>query len=80
MTVHSVCFSICGDGTIKGIEECDDFNNVPNDGCTNCVIDPGFTCRIAPISSTNPKLISICTSTCGDGIVSGAEECDDGNN
>ncbi|MDB4303463.1 hypothetical protein N9934_01550, partial [Desulfosarcina sp.] len=30
----------CGDGTINNaIEECDDGNEIPNDGCTNCLLD-----------------------------------------
>lgn len=30
----------CGDGIVQPGEECDDGNNIPNDGCTNCVLDP----------------------------------------
>ena len=29
----------CGDGSIDGIEECDDQNAVAGDGCTSCTID-----------------------------------------
>lgn len=40
-------------------------------GCLNCLIDHGFSCI-----GTNP---SVCTSTCGDGLVASNEVCDDGN-
>lgn len=29
----------CGNGILESPEQCDDANGVPNDGCTNCVID-----------------------------------------
>ncbi|CAK67722.1 unnamed protein product (macronuclear) [Paramecium tetraurelia] len=38
------CITDCGDGLILGSEQCDDVNTIPRDGCTNCLIDPGFNC------------------------------------
>ena len=35
---------VCGSGGKQGSEQCDDNNNIPDDGCTDCLIDPGFTC------------------------------------
>jgi len=31
--------SVCGDGVVGGVEECDDDNGLPDDGCSECVID-----------------------------------------
>jgi cysteine-rich repeat protein len=33
---------VCGDGATGATEECDDGNATPNDGCTDCVLDPLF--------------------------------------
>ncbi len=42
-----------------------------SDGCSStCIIEPGFNCTGEP---------SVCTTTCGDAIVGGTEQCDDGN-
>lgn len=38
------CSGICGDGTVVAGEECDDNNAVDGDGCTACIVDPGFQC------------------------------------
>jgi cysteine-rich repeat protein len=43
--------AICGDGVIASpMEECDDANGVPNDGCTGCVID-GATCGASGVDA-----------------------------
>lgn len=35
--INSKCVPICGDSIIiEGLEECDDGNNVPDDGCFEC--------------------------------------------
>ena len=62
----------CGDGIINAGESCDDGNINSGDGCNaSCQVEQGFFCTGTP---------SICTSTCGDGIVApGMEQCDDGN-
>lgn len=31
--------AVCGDGVVADEEECDDNNNVPYDGCTDCTVD-----------------------------------------
>jgi fibro-slime domain-containing protein len=64
----------CGDGinNQSGIEECDDGNSVPGDGCNgNCKTERNWTC---------PKQ-GKCTRnlTCGDGAIGPGEVCDDGN-
>ena len=35
---------VCGNGVVEDGEECDDGNNTPNDGCTNCTNDPEPPC------------------------------------
>lgn len=59
----------CGDKITEGAESCDDGNTIPFDGCSaNCQAEPSC-----------PSL-GECSSSCGDGILLGAdEECDDGN-
>lgn len=62
---------MCGNGTIEGMETCDDNNTMNGDGCSNfCMIEPGFNCTNEP---------SNCITMCGDGITAGVEQCDDGN-
>lgn len=39
---------LCGDGVVEAEEACDDANVVPNDGCTECVVDDGYFCQGAP--------------------------------
>ncbi|HOU90570.1 MAG TPA: EGF domain-containing protein, partial [Polyangiaceae bacterium] len=65
-----ICSASCGDGLTTDPEECDDANEQAADGCSTCVLDPGFRCVGTP---------SVCASVCGDGLVVGDEDCDDGN-
>lgn len=64
--------STCENGVLDDVEECDDGNAIPGDGCTRCVLDRAFVCDFEP---------SVCTTTCQDGVVDAdlLEECDDGN-
>ncbi|CAD8208458.1 unnamed protein product [Paramecium pentaurelia] len=41
------CYSYCGDGIIVGLEECDDSNSIPYDGCYQCQ----FSCPLNCIQS-----------------------------
>ena len=80
----------CGDGIVAGAEECDDKNKNNNDGCSSTCKLQTTTVTVNP-SSTTPGKTTIqnwkcptpgvaCTKTvCGDGIVEGTEQCDDGN-
>jgi fibro-slime domain-containing protein len=67
----------CGDGINNqgGIEECDDGNVLPGDGCNGaCKVEPHWTCP--------PDVrAGACTKTivCGDGQVGAGEVCDDAN-
>lgn len=62
---------MCGDGFIRGAEQCDPGNTtdvvnvVP--GCTDCLVDANWQCENEP---------STCDGICGDGVVIGSEECD----
>jgi cysteine-rich repeat protein len=73
----------CGDGFVTGIEGCDDgalVNDQPTppvggDGCSaNCTVEEGWNCEV-PVGGT----ASQCETDCGDGIIAGAEICDDGD-
>jgi cysteine-rich repeat protein len=76
------CIPICGDGMLKGTENCDDGNSSSEDGCSaNCLTEPGWDCTsgvCVRISSGDAGQAAGGYLTCGDGIISGAEECDDG--
>ena len=51
---------LCGDGRRHpSIEQCDDGNNRSGDGCSNCTIDAGFTCKDSP--KKNGYFVSKCT-------------------
>ena len=45
---------ICGDGIINGNEQCDDRNTFRGDGCSNCQIEPGWTCNSYGCRPINP--------------------------
>jgi CUB/sushi domain-containing protein len=64
-------FARCGDDYINPvIEQCEDGNLVPGDGCSpTCTTEPGWICD--PTG---------CWEDCGDGMVVGNEVCDDTNN
>ncbi len=67
----SQCVAECGDGTLRPSvgEACDDGNTTPGDGCSgSCQVEPGWMCDGQ----------GSCQTTCGDGIVAGAETCDPG--
>jgi fibro-slime domain-containing protein len=63
--------TICGNGTVEGSEGCDPAvkNNDLGDGCS-------ATCTAEP---SCPATGGGCTTKCGDGLILGAEACDDGN-
>lgn len=77
----SVCRpTLCGDGIPVGSERCDDHNSLAGDGC-----DP--LCRLETPGPTEgngwmcPLAGQSCLrTTCGNHIVEGSEQCDDGNN
>jgi len=61
----------CGNGVLDPNEQCDDFNSLPDDGCSaSCEWEEGWDCGDA--------LPTLCLAICGDGRVVGLEPCDDG--
>ncbi|CAD8095932.1 unnamed protein product [Paramecium primaurelia] len=61
---NQVCTSTCGDGIVLLSEQCDDGNNVSRDGCTQCIIDPGYQC----IKVQETSICFICQSNCANCI------------
>jgi cysteine-rich repeat protein len=64
----------CGDGINNqgGIEECDDGNALPGDGCNGvCKIEKNWSCP--PAGKCTKKEV------CGNGQIGAGEVCDDGN-
>ena len=64
----------CGDGINNqgGIEQCDDGNVLPGDGCNGaCKVEPNWSC---PAEGKCTRKI-----VCGDGQIGPGEVCDDGN-
>ena len=64
----------CGDGinNQNGIEQCDDGNVLPGDGCNGvCKVEPHWKC---PPAGPCTRMV-----ICGDGTVGAGEVCDDGN-
>ncbi len=67
----------CGDAVVENAEACDDGTNHRNraddngDGCSSqCQVETGWSC--------DASWPSVCVRSCGDGIVTGDEECDAG--
>ncbi|HEY4103084.1 MAG TPA: DUF4215 domain-containing protein, partial [Polyangiaceae bacterium] len=79
----------CGDGvldgpsntTVRGLEQCDDHNTLPYDGCSpTCTNEP--LCGTVNTNLPAAQQTSVpyqCFAQCGDGIILPPEECDDGN-
>ena len=44
----SICNTICSDGLIAGVEQCDDNNTLSNDGCFECIVDDCWICKGEP--------------------------------
>ncbi|CAD8085139.1 unnamed protein product [Paramecium primaurelia] len=85
---HNSCYSICGDGIIASNEQCDDLQIIADQECLNCQLK----CQKECVSCYEGKcyacegigweidLVStVCRSNCGDGIIVGKEQCEDGN-
>jgi cysteine-rich repeat protein len=73
------------------MEQCDDGNTTPGDGCSatctlevavcgNGIPEPGEECDDGNLSNTDACLVTCHNATCGDGFLwNGVEQCDDGN-
>ncbi|CAD8046389.1 unnamed protein product [Paramecium sonneborni] len=81
------CLVICGDGLVtNGIEECDDKNEIPYDGCFQCIYQCSEQCSICEqgvckdiCKNGMPKIDGQCQSFCGNQIIEENEQCDDNN-
>ncbi|CAD8138090.1 unnamed protein product [Paramecium pentaurelia] len=86
--VDDKCLVICGDGlTTIGIEECDDKNDIPYDGCYQCIYQCQESCNkcekgicVEPCINGMEMINDKCQSFCGNFIVEENEQCDDNNN
>ena len=79
---------VCGDGTVEGLEQCDDGNTNPGDGCDeNCiaevcgngVLQSGEECDDGNTNPGDGCDENCIAEVCGDGVLQSGEECDDGN-
>lgn len=71
------CGGICGNGLREFMESCDVGRASPNiTGCSeDCSVQPGYAC-----SRSNEAQADVCLLVvCGDSILHGTEDCDDGN-
>ena len=73
----SSCTPVLNDGFKTLSEQCDDGNTASGDGCANGLLEDGWICN----GGTNPNgsSPSQCNEILNDGLVVGAEQCDDGN-
>jgi cysteine-rich repeat protein len=79
----------CGDGSLGGLEGCDDGNTTSGDGCSaTCadefcgdvvVNDTTETCDDGNATSGDGCDANCTITACGNGIVTAGEACDDGN-
>ena len=65
--------TVCGNGVVEGLEQCDDGNVLPFDDCSP-------TCTNQPQCVTANGTRRACNAICGDGITFPTEKCDDGKN
>ncbi|CAD8102878.1 unnamed protein product [Paramecium sonneborni] len=80
------CKPICGDGLVVGKEQCDDANEIDEDGCSQCQYlcqQQCTKCYLEFCLECNFQgwylYENICITNCGDGIIVGDEQCDDQN-
>jgi fibro-slime domain-containing protein len=90
----AVCRALkCGDGLVAGNEQCDDGNTTDGDGCSAiCQLESkptgvaeGWICT-SPAAAAGDGGAGTCTgpttcktTTCGNKVKEGSEQCDDGN-
>jgi fibro-slime domain-containing protein len=65
--------ALCGNGTLDGVEQCDDGNTKSGDGCNAlCQIEANYICPTPGQPCQNQAV-------CGNGVLTSDETCDDGN-
>ncbi len=70
---------VCGNAHVDPGEACDDGNTVSGDGCSaDCsTVEAGYTCP--DVGGNGGPCTAAAKNVCGDGVIAGLEECDDGN-
>ncbi|CAD8127669.1 unnamed protein product [Paramecium sonneborni] len=89
MLINNNCVEIpvtCGDLIIQENEECDDGNNIEFDGCFNCKYSCYIGCQDCKLGICQDLcqygfyfINNTCSTICGDSILAGNEQCEDGN-
>ena len=81
----------CGNGLVDGAETCDDGNTTSGDGCSatcfidnradtgDCSVGGDAACASGNCDTTETPDTCEPATGCGNGLVDGAETCDDGN-
>lgn len=58
--------SVCGNGVVEGLEQCDDGNQTPGDGCEpSCVFTPGQCTQSGDCNDGNPCTVDVCNQATG---------------
>ncbi|CAD8078874.1 unnamed protein product [Paramecium primaurelia] len=79
------CYTKCGDSIKAESEQCDDGNEIQYDGCFQCQFSCDQYCVVCQQGGCEQcqigykKINQECILDCGDGLILGAEQCDDGN-
>ncbi|CAD8099969.1 unnamed protein product [Paramecium sonneborni] len=80
------CQPICGHQLVLSNEQCDDGNDKENDGCANCFFKCQDECTLCEFGKCREcgyegweLIVNECFPICGDYLVLGNEEGDDGN-
>jgi cysteine-rich repeat protein len=64
----------CGDGKITGNEQCDDGNATSADGCSACLVEPGYVCAREPsrcLLESDTSFVDSSTTACAPGPACG---------
>ncbi|HTM43918.1 MAG TPA: PQQ-dependent sugar dehydrogenase [Polyangiaceae bacterium] len=74
--------AVCGNGIVESGEQCDDGNTVNTDSCSNTCRTPTCADGIQNQGETGLDCggpCAACAAVCGNGLLEGSEQCDDGN-
>jgi cysteine-rich repeat protein len=74
----SACLPVCGDGIRVVPESCDDGNLSEGDGCSS-VCENEYAAASSFAVSSVAALPILPPPMCGNGLIEGSEQCDDGN-
>lgn len=77
-TLTTTSTTICGNGVVEGTEQCDDGNTINTDACTNICTKSTISDSHSWWSGGSWRIVRK-VKYCGDGVLNGDEQCDDGN-